>query len=132
VASRGRPYRTERVEGFEVLVGRGDVENDVLTFEVAAPEDFWLHVAGGVPGSHVVVRNPEDLAELPPAVIARAAALAAHHSKARGRRRVEVHLCRVADVGKRRGAPPGEVVLGRWTAVRVYPGEPPAENRSGE
>jgi predicted ribosome quality control (RQC) complex YloA/Tae2 family protein len=132
VGSKGRPYRTERVEGFEVLVGRGDAENDVLTFAIAAPEDFWLHVAGGVPGSHVVVRNPEHLAELPAAVIQRAAALAAHHSKARGRRRVEVHLCRVADVAKRRGAPAGEVVLERWTAVRVYPGEPPARSGSGE
>jgi predicted ribosome quality control (RQC) complex YloA/Tae2 family protein len=132
VGSKGRPYRTERVEGFEVLVGRGDEENDVLTFEVAAPEDFWLHVAGGVPGSHVVVRNPEHLAELPASVVERAAALAARHSKARGRRRVEVHLCRVGDVAKRRGAPAGEVVLARWTVVRVYPGEPSAQSPSVE
>ena len=64
MGSKGRPYRAVLVEGFEVLVGRGDEENDVLTFEIAAPEDFWLHVAGGVPGSHVVVRNPEKLAWL--------------------------------------------------------------------
>jgi predicted ribosome quality control (RQC) complex YloA/Tae2 family protein len=119
--SKGRPYRTVRVEGFEVLVGRGDEENDVLTFEVAAPEDFWLHVAGGVPGSHVVIRNPENLDALPPPVIEAAAALAVQHSKARGRRRVEVHLCRVADVTKARGAPAGEVRLRRWERVRVTP-----------
>jgi predicted ribosome quality control (RQC) complex YloA/Tae2 family protein len=119
MASKGKPYRSIMVEGFEVLVGRGDEENDVLTFEVAAPEDFWLHVAGGVSGSHVVIRNPDKLAELPQPVVREAAALAAYHSKARGRRRVEVHLCRVADVGKRRGAPAGEVELRRWTAVRV-------------
>jgi predicted ribosome quality control (RQC) complex YloA/Tae2 family protein len=119
MGSKGRPYRTVLVEGFEVLVGRGDEENDVLTFEIAAPEDFWLHVAGGVPGSHVVVRNPEKLDALPPPVIDAAAALAARHSKARGRRRVEVHLCRVADVRKAKGAPAGEVVLRRWDRVRV-------------
>jgi predicted ribosome quality control (RQC) complex YloA/Tae2 family protein len=45
--------------------------------------------------------------------------LAARHSKARGRRRVEVHLCRVADVRKAKGAPAGEVVLRRWERVRV-------------
>ena len=117
--SKGRPYRTFRIDGFEVLVGRGDEENDVLTLEVAAPEDFWLHVAGGVPGSHVVVRNPEHRPELPATVVEQAAALAAWYSKARDQRRATVHLSRVADVSKRRGAPAGEVVLERWRTVRV-------------
>lgn len=131
MGSKGRPYRTLSVEGFEVLVGKGDEENDVLTFEVAAPEDFWLHVGGGVAGSHVVVRNPERLDALPDAVVDRAAALALWHSKARGRRRVEVHLCRVADVGKRKGAPAGEVVLRRWQRVRptrLAAGDPAASD----
>ena len=121
MSSKGRPYRTVDVEGFEVLIGRGDTENDVLTFEVAEPEDFWLHVASGTAGSHVVVRNPEKLAALPPSVEERAAALAAWYSKARAARRVEVHLCRVADVEKARGAPAGEVRLRRWRRVRVVP-----------
>lgn len=120
MASGGRPYRTTRLEGFEVLVGKSDAENDRLTFEVAAPDDFWLHVAGGIPGSHVVIRNPDRLDALPEAVVERAAALAVWHSKARGRR-AEVHLCRVADVTKRRGAPAGEVVLRRWERRRVRP-----------
>lgn len=121
VASKGRPYRTVVVDGFEVLVGRGDRENDLLTFEVAAPEDVWMHVASGVAGSHVVVRNPENLPELPRPVLERAAELAAWHSKARDRGRVEVHVCRVADVSKRRGAPAGEVWLERWKRLRVTP-----------
>jgi len=119
VGSKGRPYKRVEVEGFEVLVGRGDVENDVLTFEIAAPADFWLHVAGGTPGSHVVVRNPDALGELPRAVLERAAELAAWHSKARAAGRVAVHVCRVGDVRKRRGLAPGEVELRRWQQVRV-------------
>ena len=43
------------------------------------------------------------------------------HSKARDAGRVDVHVCRVADVSKRRGAPAGEVTLRRWDRVRVYP-----------
>jgi predicted ribosome quality control (RQC) complex YloA/Tae2 family protein len=120
MGSKGRGYRAEQVDGFEVLVGKGDAENDMLTFGVAEPRDFWLHVAGPA-GSHVVVRNPDDLAELPREVLERAAELAAWHSKARGSRgKVEVHVCRVADVSKPRGFPPGQVLLRRWTAVRVY------------
>jgi predicted ribosome quality control (RQC) complex YloA/Tae2 family protein len=120
MASRGRGFRAETVEGFEVLVGKGDAENDRLTFRVGEPHDLWLHVAGS-PGSHVVVRNPDRLDELPRSVVQRAAELAAWHSKARGARgKVEVHVCRVADVSKPRGFAPGEVRLRRWEAVKVY------------
>lgn len=120
LASSGRPYRTIAYEGFEIRVGRGDAENDTLTFRHAAPQDFWMHVAG-VPGSHVVVVNPDDLADLPRPVLQRAAALAAWHSKARGSRgKVAVHVCRVGDVSKARGQPAGEVMLRRYDTVKVY------------
>jgi predicted ribosome quality control (RQC) complex YloA/Tae2 family protein len=121
VASKGRGHRTFDVLGYEVLVGKGDAANDALTFGVAEPRDFWLHVAG-CPGSHVVVRNPHDLPELPRSVLEAAAAFAAWHSKARGARgKVLVHVCRVADVSKPRGFAPGEVRLRRYDSVRVYP-----------
>jgi predicted ribosome quality control (RQC) complex YloA/Tae2 family protein len=102
-------------------VGRADTDNDELTFGVGEPRDFWLHVAGPA-GSHVVIRNPDDLDELPKPVVERAAELAAHYSKARGSKgKVEVHFCRVADVSKPRGFAPGEVRLRAWKSVRVYP-----------
>jgi len=124
MASRGRGFRTIAVAGFEVLVGKGDADNDALTFREAEPHDFWFHVAG-CPGSHVVVRNPDRLEALPKAVEQRAAELAAWHSRARGARgKVEVHACRVADVSKPRGFAPGEVRLGTWRSVRVYPRPP--------
>lgn len=124
MASKGRGFRAQQLEGFEVLVGKGDADNDRLTFGVAEPRDFWLHVAG-VPGSHVIVRNPAELPELPRAVAEAAAQLAAWHSKARGARgKVEVHLCRVADVSKPRGFAPGEVRLRRFESIKVYAREP--------
>jgi len=126
MASKGRPYRTFLIVGFEVLVGRGERDNDHLTFDVAAPQDLWLHVAGGTAGSHVIVRNPDRL-EVPRPVIEAAAAAAAWFSKARGSPRVEVHLCRAADVSKPRGAPAGLVELARWTAVKVKPALPAGE-----
>jgi predicted ribosome quality control (RQC) complex YloA/Tae2 family protein len=124
VASKGRPYKTVLIDGFEVLVGRGDAENDHLTFRVARAHDIWLHVGGGTPGSHVVVRNPEKL-EIPRSVIEQAAALAAWHSKARNAAKVEVHFCRAADVRKPKGAPAGLVELVRYKSIRVKPA--PAE-----
>lgn len=120
MGSKGRPYRTLRLGDFEVLVGRGDRENDELTFDVAEPDDAWMHVAGS-PGSHVVVRNPERLDALPRDVLERAARLAAWYSKSRHARRVEVHVCRVGDVSKPRGWAPGKVLLRRWSVLRVPP-----------
>jgi hypothetical protein len=117
---KGLAFRSVMVDGFEVLIGKGDAENDQLTFKVADNPDFWLHVAG-VPGSHVVIRNPDKLSELPRHVIERAAELAAYHSKAKDGGKVEVHLARIADISKPRGFAPGKVILKRWTGIRVYP-----------
>jgi predicted ribosome quality control (RQC) complex YloA/Tae2 family protein len=120
MGSQGRPYKSLDVDGFEVLIGRGDADNDRLTFRLAAPSDFWLHVSGAS-GSHVVVRNPSGLEELPRHVLERAAELAVWYSKARGAGgKVEVHVCRVRDVRKPRGFESGKVVLRRFDAIRVY------------
>ncbi len=119
---KGKAYRAIMIEGFETLIGKGDADNDILTFKVAAPHDLWLHVAS-TPGSHVIIRNPDKLSELPREVVERAAQLAAWHSKARAGGKVEVHVCRACDVSKPRGFPPGKVLLKQWKAVRVYPKE---------
>jgi predicted ribosome quality control (RQC) complex YloA/Tae2 family protein len=117
---KGIAFRSVMVDGFEVLIGKGDAENDQLTFKVADNLDFWLHVAT-MPGSHVVIRNPDKLSELPRTVIERAAELAAYHSKARDGGKVEVHLARIADISKPRGFAPGKVILKKWVGLRVYP-----------
>ena len=122
MASKGRPYRTFTFEGFEILVGRGEDDNDVLTFDVAEPADLWLHVGDGTPGSHVVVRSPKQSdGDFPKSVIERAAALAAWYSKARDSRTVEVHYCRASQVSKPRGAKAGLVELATYDNIRVKP-----------
>ena len=112
------------VDGFEVLVGRSAQDNDRLTFKEAAPQDVWLHVGGGTPGSHVVVRAGGG--EVPKHVVKRAAELAAKHSKAgKATGKVDVHVCRACDVRKPRGAKAGSVELRRFDSVKVYPSGAP-------
>ena len=75
-----KSYRTSG--GIDVLVGRGAASNDELTYEIARPDDVWLH-ARDVTGAHVVMRWSEEGA--PPARdLHEAAALAAWYSRARG------------------------------------------------
>ncbi len=113
-------YDTHDVDGWEVLVGQSAKDNDRLTFKVAAPQDVWLHVGGGTPGSHVVIRNP-DGGEVPRAVVKEAAAFAVRHSKAKNASgKVDVHVCRACDVSKPRGAKPGSVQLRRYDSIKVY------------
>jgi predicted ribosome quality control (RQC) complex YloA/Tae2 family protein len=123
VSSKGRPYRTYLHEGFEILVGEGEADNDHLTFNVAEPHDLWLHVAGGTPGSHVVVRNPDQI-EVPRSVLEVAAQAAAWFSKARGAPKVQVDFCRASEVCKPRGAPAGLLELRRWKSLQVRPALP--------
>lgn len=107
-------------DGFTVLVGRTAADNDVLSVKLAAPRDFWFHVAAGA-GSHVVVVNPEGVDRLPRETQRFAAALAAGYSKARRGGRVAVHMSRCSEVRKPRGFPPGKVTLGRFQTVQATP-----------
>jgi predicted ribosome quality control (RQC) complex YloA/Tae2 family protein len=80
----------------------------------------FFHVSSQ-PGSHVIVLVPEAGAELDRDTIRFPASLAAAFSSAREARQVTVHYASCADVSKRRGQPPGEVMLRRWSSVRVAP-----------
>ena len=109
-------------DGLTVLVGRSARDNDLLTFKLGQPKDFWLHVAGQS-GSHVVVRNPDGLERLPRDTRRLAAALAARHSKAKRGGRVAVHQATCAEVRKPRGLPPGKVTLRRFQRLQASPAE---------
>lgn len=110
-------------DGWEILIGRSASANDRLTLKVAHPNDFWFHVAG-MPGSHVVARHPDHPVQCSRDVKRRAAAYAAHYSKARHAGKVAVHWTQCRHVGKRRGAPPGQVTLKRYDVIRVEPMAP--------
>src|SRR5262249_51960136 len=103
-----------------VYIGRNARENDEVTFEIASPDDFWLHVAEYT-GSHVIVRNPNRDKELEPTVLIKAAQLAAFFSQARNSSKVEVHFTRRKNVTKPKRARPGLVRLQEYKSVVVEP-----------
>ena len=115
-----RRFRTVRFDDREILIGKGARENDELTFDVAGPEDFWLHVAD-YSGSHVVVRNPQKDRELEEPALVKAAQLAAYFSQARNSSKVEVHYTKRRHVVKPRRAKPGLVRLLEFKSIKVEP-----------
>lgn len=121
------PLRWELEGGWILWAGRSGTENDLLTGRFARSEDIWLHAAH-VPGSHVLLRSPDGKARtVPPALLERAAGVAAWLSKLRNQERAEVHWTLKKHVRKPRKAPPGTVVMEHFQVLTVRPGAPPRE-----
>lgn len=107
-------------DGFVVLAGKTAADNDLLTFKLSSPRDFWLHISGDS-GSHVIVRNPDGLERLPRDTARFAAAVAARHSRARSGGKVPVHLAKRSDVRKERGMASGKVAVSRGVIIQAAP-----------
>jgi len=116
-----KAFRTVICRGWQILIGRNAAGNDHITMKLAQPDDLWLH-AEGMPGSHVLVKNPGK-GEIPPEVLVRAASLAAFHSKGKKAGKVPVTFTRARFVRKPKGAKPGAVVLSERKSIMVVPEE---------
>ncbi len=106
-------------EGFDILVGRNNRQNDHLTMKIARSEDLWLHVKD-IPGSHVIIKNPGG-SEVPAQTLQRAAEIAAFYSKARESSKVPVDYTLRKHVRKPQGAKPGMVVYDNQKTIMVEP-----------
>ena len=119
-----RPFRRFLIDGrYELWVGRNNKENDELTHRASHTRDIWLH-AQGVSGSHAILRTAGKPENVPPAVIAKAGAVAAAHSKARHSSLVPVIHTERRYVRKPRKAPPGTAVCLQEKSIFVEPGIP--------
>jgi predicted ribosome quality control (RQC) complex YloA/Tae2 family protein len=107
-------------DGLEILVGKGSKDNDYLTFRVAKSLDFWLHAADYA-GSHVVVRNPNRMENLPPKTLLEAAELAAFYSQGKTQPKAAVNYTQKKFVNKPKGAAVGLVSLSSFKTVLVEP-----------
>ncbi|TAE60525.1 MAG: DUF814 domain-containing protein [Bacteroidetes bacterium] len=118
-SDKERPYRLYFLDGFEIMVGRNARSNDELSFHVAAKNDLWLH-AKDVTGSHVVIRSKGGQG-VPDHVLEYAAGLAAYFSKRRSEAYVPVSYTSRKYIRKRKGDPPGMVVVDREEVILVAP-----------
>ena len=109
--------------GSRILVGRSPIENAELTFNVARPNDLWFH-ARNTPGAHVILQRG-DRVEPPAEDLELAASLAAHFSRARESRRVDVDYTLRKHVRKRPAAAPGLVFYTEAKTLTVAPRSAP-------
>lgn len=118
------PLRFRSDDGFLILVGRNNRQNDSLTLKESRNYDVWLHTLH-VPGSHTVIVC--DGKQPPNRTIEQAAQLAAYHSGARASGLVAVDYTNIKYVSKPRGAKPGMVIYTHQSTLYVHPDEALAE-----
>ena len=96
------------IDGYTILVGRNNKENDILTTKFAKYNDIWFHTKD-IHGSHVILKiKPNET--IPEEIIHETAKLAAKHSKAKLSSNVPIDYCPVSNVKKPNGSKPGMVI----------------------
>ncbi len=112
------PIEFKSSDGFTILVGRNNVQNDILTLKTAKNFDMWLHVQKHA-GSHtIIIADKKDITET---AIFEAACIAAYHSKAKDSSSVAVDYTLIKNVKKPVGAKPGKVIYNTYNTVYVTP-----------
>ena len=112
------PVEYRSSDGFTILVGRNNVQNDRLSLKLAEKNDIWLHTQL-ITGSHVLILTE---GEIPPdRTIEEAAVIAAVNSSGRGSGQVPVDYCLAKYVRKPNGAKPGKVIFTNYKTAFVKP-----------
>ncbi len=104
--------------GHDILVGKNNLQNDMLTFKIGKKEDFWFH-AKNMPGSHVIIKTNGD--ELKDDEYVEAARIAAFYSKGKNSGSVEIDYTKKSNVKKPANAKPGFVIYETNYSMLVEP-----------
>ncbi len=115
------PRKYKSSQGYDILVGRNNRQNDELTKKIASNHDLWLHTKK-IAGSHVIIRNDTGQ-KIPPKTIKEAARLAAYYSKGRMSTNVPVDFTEVKNINKPAGAKPGLVYYDNYQTIYVNPAD---------
>lgn len=110
--------REYHIDGFTVLVGKNNKQNDYLTTKLASPNDIWFHTKD-IYGSHVILKNPSE--NISNDTLIKCAKLAAYYSKGRLSSNVPVDYCFVKYVKKPNGSKPGMVIYTNNKTLNVTP-----------
>ena len=105
-----RPLHYVSSDGYDIYVGKNNLQNDELTFRFSAPSDIWFH-AKDIAGSHVILcARGKKMDDIPDRAFEEAAAAAAFYSAGRDQDKVEISYLERRGVKKPGGARPGFVI----------------------
>lgn len=107
-------------DGFLILVGRNNLQNDKLTLKTARGKDLWFHTKNA-PGSHVIVMSEGK--DIPLPTQNEAAALAVVYSSQKNSAKVPVDFTEVCNIRKTSDLPPGMVLYEHYETGYITPEE---------
>jgi predicted ribosome quality control (RQC) complex YloA/Tae2 family protein len=114
-----KPRSLKTPSGFELLIGRNNRQNDLLTFKTATEYDLWFH-AQEIAGSHGLLRiTPGAVAE--EADLQFTANAVAYYSRARQSQAVPVVYTETKHVYKPKGAKPGMAIYKHEQIIWGHP-----------
>ena len=116
--NRLQPAKYISKEGWEIYVGKNNLQNDFLTFKLASGNDTWLH-AKNIQGSHIIIKNKGSKQSLPLGTLIQAANLAAYFSKAKKDNKVLVDYTLKKHVKKPKNARPGMVIYSQEKSLWI-------------
>lgn len=113
-----KPLHYVSSDGFDIFIGKNNIQNEELTFKVANGGDWWFH-SKAFPGSHVIVKSNGK--ELPDSTFEEAARLAAFYSKGKAQEKVEIDYVERKHVKKVAGSKPGFVIYHTNYSMAISP-----------
>lgn len=117
-APNSSPRQLVSSDGFLILVGKNNLQNELVTFKLSQPHDLWFH-SRNIPGAHVVIRSQGK--PVPFSTLEEAAQIAAYYSRARQAEKVEVDYTETRYVKKPKGWRPGLVSYSNEKTILVKP-----------
>lgn len=123
---KSKPLHFISSDGFDIYVGKSNIQNDDLTIHFAKSNDIWLHTKS-IPGSHVII-STKEATTVPDQTIIEAANLAAYNSKGKDGGNVPVDYCPRKNVKKPSGSKPGLVIYENNKTIYITPDAVMAEN----
>ena len=116
-----KPMHFVSSDGFDIYVGKSNMQNDYLTLKFANSSDLWFHTKN-IHGSHTVIKLGIDK-DVPKSTVIEAAQIAAYYSKGRESSQVPVDFTQIKNVRKPNGAKPGMVIYDNYNTIYVTPKE---------
>ena len=111
-----KPLEFRTTNGYRVLVGKNNHQNEYITHKLAGKNDMWFHIKNE-PGSHVVMFCEDDWENVPEVDYTEAATIAAVYSKAGEAKHATVDYTHVRNLKKPPNAKPGMVIYHKnWSA----------------
>lgn len=116
---KSKPMHYLSSDGYDIYVGKSNIQNDELTLHFADSNDMWLHTKE-IAGSHVII-STKGMGILSDTALLEAAHLAAYHSKGKNGSNVPVDYTLRKNVKKPSGAKPGMVIYEQNKTIYITP-----------